>query len=492
VKYGALVSTSALKKDLPASFVVFLVALPLSIGIASASGAPVRAGLIAAICGGVIVGLFGGAPLQVSGPAAGLTVMVFGFVQRFGFATTCAIAAVAGLMQMAAGLAGVAQGALAISPSVLHAMLAGIGVLITVGQVHVLLGDTPRGSAAQNLSTLPDALGHANTTALVIGVVTLAVLLAWNRFVAKKVPFVPGSLVAIAAGTVTSLFLPGEVPHVTIDAGLLDGLALPTLGGARFEDIILSALALFVVASAESLLCAVATDQLHAGARANLNRELFAQGLANTASGLLGGLPVTGVIVRSSANVAAGATSKWSAVLHGVWMGFFVVFFSGFLSKVPLAALAALLVHVGVNLVKVKELRKLAEFNEVLVYAVTLAGVVFINLLWGIGLGFGLALVMLLRRTTVVRVDCKELDGRLDARVTGSLHFLAVPQLVSRLRAIPPGREVHLRFEELGALDHAAIEAIRAWRVGYQNAGGTVVKEPLDALWRELVPRAAA
>ncbi|MBE2248688.1 MAG: SulP family inorganic anion transporter [Myxococcus sp.] len=484
-------NAASLKKDLPASLVVFLVALPLSIGIASASGAPVRAGLVAAICGGVIVGLFGGAPMQVSGPAAGLTVMVFGFVQRFGFATTCVIGMVAGGLQMLAGAGGIAQGALAISPAVLQAMLAGIGVLIALGQVHVFLGASPRGGALANLEALPEAVRALNGSALLIGVVTLVTLLAWNRFVAKRVPFLPGSLVAITTGTVVSLFVPGQVPHVTVDGGLFTSLAAPTIGSATVTDIALAALALFVVASAESLLCAVATDQLHAGPRANLNRELFAQGLANLTSGGLGGLPITGVIVRSSANIAAGAASKASAILHGVWMLLFVVLFSGFLAKVPLAALAALLVHVGVNLVKVKEIRKLVAFNEVLVYGVTLLGVVFINLLWGIGLGFGLALVMMLRRTTVVGVDVKDEAGTIKATVTGSLHFLAVPQLVSRLRAIPAGREVHLRFERLGALDHAAIEAIRAWRVGYQNAGGTVVKEPLDALWRELIPRAA-
>lgn len=481
-----------LGKDLPASLVVFLVALPLSIGIALASGAPVRAGLVAATIGGVVVGLLSGAPLQVSGPAAGLSVMVYGYVQRFGFTTTCAITMVAGLVQVAAGTAGLAQGALAISPAVLHAMLAGIGVLITLGQVHVLLGGKPHGSALENLGSLPEALGSLDGAALTIGLVTLGSLLLWNRFLAKKVPFLPGSLVAIALGTVTSLLVPGTVPHVTINAGLFDALARPTLGTASLSEVLIAGLALAVVASAESLLCAVATDQLHAGGRANLNKELFAQGVGNLLSGLVAGLPITGVIVRSSANLNSGAKTRWSAVLHGVWMLLFVVFLAGFLEKVPMAALAALLIHVGVNLVKVKEIRKIAEFNEAVVYGVTILGVVFINLLWGIGLGFGLALVMLLRRTTVVELVQKELgEGKLEVTLRGSLHFLAVPALTTRLRAIPAGQEVHLRFD-VSALDHAAVEAVRAWRVGYQSSGGTVVKEPLDALWRELLPRAPA
>ncbi|MFZ5440277.1 MAG: SulP family inorganic anion transporter [Myxococcota bacterium] len=480
-----------LGKDVPASLVVFLVALPLSIGIALASGAPVRAGLVAATIGGIVVGVLSGAPLQVSGPAAGLSVMVFGYVQRFGFTTTCAITMVAGLVQVAAGTAGIAQGALAISPAVLHAMLAGIGVLIALGQTHVLLGSKPHGSALENITSLPDALGHLNGSALAIGLVTLGSLILWNRFLAKKVQFIPGSLVAIALGTVTGLLVPGEVPHVAINAGLFDSIARPTLGTATLSEVVLAGLALAVVASAESLLCAVATDQLHSGPRANLNKELFAQGVGNLLSGLVAGLPITGVIVRSSANINSGAKSRVSAILHGVWMLLFVVFLAGFLEKVPMAALAALLIHVGVNLVKVKEIRKIAEFNEAVVYAVTILGVVFINLLWGIGLGFGLALVMLLRRTTVVELAQKELgDDKLEVTIRGSLHFLAVPTLTTRLRGIPAGKEVHLRFD-VSALDHAAIEAVRAWRVGYQSSGGTVVKEPLDALWRELMPRSA-
>jgi carbonic anhydrase len=477
-------------KDVPASLVVFLVALPLSLGISLASGAPVGAGLIAAVVGGIVVGVFGGAPLQVSGPAAGLSVMVYGFVQKFGFESTCLIAAIAGLMQIAAGSAGIAQAALAISPAVLHAMLAGIGILIALGQVHVLLGQTPKGSALANLGGLPESLSQVNVSALVIGGTTLAVIILWNRFLAKRVPFLPGSLVAILVGTGLAFAVPGEVPYVAIGTGIFSSLHLPTLGGAHLDDLVLAGLALFVVASAESLLCAVATDQLHSGPRANLNRELFAQGMGNVLSGLMGGLPITGVIVRSSANIAAGARSRLSAILHGVWMLVFVLLFTGLLAKVPMAALAALLVHVGVNLVKIKEIRKIAEFNEVVVYGVTLAGVVFINLLWGIGIGFALALVLLLRRTATITLTLETRGEEIHARFQGNLSFLSVPTVVARLRSIPPGRTVHLQFD-VDQLDHAAIEAIRGWRVGYQNAGGKVIKEPLDVLWRELLPRSA-
>jgi carbonic anhydrase len=479
--------------EVSASLVVFLVAVPLSLGIAVASGAPVQAGLIAAVVGGVVVGLFGGAPLQVSGPAAGLTVMVFGFVQQFGFSAVGVIVVIAGLVQLVAGLLRIARVALAIAPAVLHAMLAGIGVLIALGQFLVVLGGKPRGSALANLQALPDAVAHLNPWTLLIGVVTFASLQIWNRAVAARVKVIPGSLVAVLIGTVLSLVVPGTVDRVSLGSGSLAGFSWPSIGGADVGGIVLSALALAVVASAESLLCAVATDQLHAGPRANLDRELVAQGLGNITSGLLGGLPVTGVIVRSSANIAAGARTRWSAVLHGVWIALFVLLASDILVRLPMAALAALLISVGINLVKVKEFKKIAAFNEAFVYLATFGGVVFLNLLWGIGIGLVLGLLLLLRRLTVVElVRCPADSGdTLIVTVRGNLSFLAVPTLSRELSMLPLGQSIELRFD-VKAIDHAAVETIRAWRIGYERSGGRVIKEPLDRVWQSVRSGSAA
>jgi carbonic anhydrase len=470
--------TPQFAKDFPASLVVFLVALPLSLGIAVASGVPVQAGLIAAATGGVVVGLLGGAPLQVSGPAAGLTVMVYGLVQQLGVKALGVVVVLAGLMQVALGVLKVARAALAISPAVMHAMLAGIGVLISLGQLHVMLGGGPKGSTWANLSGLPGQVADVNGSALAVGVVTLGVLVAWNRFVGTRVKAVPGSLVAIVAGTVVAVLVPGEVARVSLGSGLLSGASLPSTEGHPWEALVQAALALTVVASAESLLCAVATDQLHRGERANLDRELFAQGVGNTLSGLLGGLPITGVIVRSSANIAAGAATRWSAILHGVWVALFALFGAQVLGKLPLAALAALLVHVGVNLVKVREFQRTAVHGEALVYVVTFLGVVFINLLWGIGLGFGLALLRLLRHATVAEVELREEGESVVAVVRGRLSFLSVPALTQQLRAIAPRRTVELRLE-VEQMDHAAAEALRGWQLGYENEGGRVVNGSL-------------
>ena len=204
-----------LKTDFPASLVVFLIALPLSLGIALASGAPMKAGLIAAAIGGLVVGLLSGAPLQVSGPAAGLSVMVLGFIQKFGFETTCAITLVAGITQIIFGFLGAAQWTFIISPAVIHAMLAGIGILIAFGQVHVLLGFAPKSSALMNIAAYPESFMHMNTTAAVLGVFSLAVLLAWNKWGQKKIPIIPGSLVSVIAGTLLSSFIQPDVPPCT-------------------------------------------------------------------------------------------------------------------------------------------------------------------------------------------------------------------------------------------------------------------------------------
>ncbi len=481
----SLFSRATLSKDLSASLVVFLVALPLAIGIAVASGAPIRAGLVAGVIGGLVVGFLGGAPLQVSGPAAGLTVMVYGYVELFGFEATCAVAIGAGIVQVIAGAAGVARAALAISPAVLQAMLAGIGVLIALGQVHVLFGGAPKSSALENLTSLPATISGTHTGALVVGVATLAVLVLWNRTLVRRLPFLPGSLVAIAAGTLLSFAFSERPPRVEVPDNVLAAFTWPSFGDAKLSDLVLASLALAFVASCESLLCAVATDKLHSGPRARLNRELLAQGAGNILSGALGGLPITGVIVRSSANIAAGAKTQLSAALHGVWLLVFVAFFAGFLGLIPRAALAALLVHVGVNLVKLNELKRVAKFGEAAVYIATLLGVVFINLLWGIGIGVGIALLMLLRTLMRVELQVVERDGELHATLRGALTFLVVPVVTRELALLAPARTVRLSVDAR-QIDHAAIEAIRDWRIGYEAAGGRVVKQPLDELWREL------
>jgi carbonic anhydrase len=312
---------TVLRHDLPASLVVFLFAVPLSLGIAVVSGAPVMAGLIAAVVGGIVAGLLGGSPLQVSGPAAGLTVVVADLIAQFGWGVTCAITVGAGLLQVIFGISRVARAALAISPAVAHAMLAGIGITITLGQLHVLLDGAARTDAITNIVELPGQLLNIHDHAAAVGLAVIAVLLIWPRL-PHPLPRIPGPLVAVVAVTALATVLAFDVDRVVLPGSLLASLSLPDVPGGRWGGVLTGVLTVALIASVESLLSAAAMDKTAAeklgrASRTNFDRELVAQGAANTLSGMLGGLPVTGVIVRGSTNVAAGARTRASAVLHG-------------------------------------------------------------------------------------------------------------------------------------------------------------------------------
>lgn len=468
-----------LRHDLPASFVVFLIAIPLSLGIAAASGAPLMAGIIAAVVGGVVAGLLSGAPLQVSGPAAGLTVIVGELIIQHGWAATAMMAALAGLVQIVLGLTRVGRAALSLSPAVVHGMLAGIGIVIVLSQVHVVLGGAPEHSVWKNLRDLPAQLAGHHDAAVLVGVMTIAVLLIWPRLV--KVSFLPAPLVAVAAATAAALTL--ELPRVTLPDNPLTGLVLPRWPDAGLGVVATGVLMIAVVASVESLLSAVAVDKLHSGPRANLDRELVAQGVANTVSGALGGMPITGVIVRSSANVAAGSRTRASTVLHGIWVAMFVLLLTGVLELIPMAALAAVLIIVGLRLVSIAHVRTFLRHRELPVYVTTVAGVVLVDLGIGVLLGMAVALFSALYRLTHWRIQLEQrgTDHWL-VRITGTLLFLGVGRLTHELRRLPRGQHVDLELH-LDFLDHAAFEAIENWRAAYERLDGRVHIEEAHDIW---------
>jgi carbonic anhydrase len=469
-----------IRHDVPASLVVFLVAVPLSLGIAVASGAPVMAGLIAAAIGGIVVGLLGGSVMQVSGPAAGLTVVVAELVTNYGWTVTCAITVAAGVVQLLLGVSRFSRAALAISPAVVHGMLAGIGITIVLSQLHVVLGGTPSSGALDNLRELPGQLGTAHGPAVVAGLAVITLMLVWPRL-RGRLARVPGPLVAVGLVTAASVVLGLDVKRVELPSSFIDSLSLPVLPHGGWGAFALAVLTVALIASVESLLCAVAIDKLHSGPRSNLDRELLAQGTANMASGLLGGLPVTGVIVRSSANVSAGARTRASAVLHGLWVVVFSVLLVGVVELVPLAALAGLLVVVGVRLVDIAHLRSLRHHGELPIYVVTVVGVVTRNLLEGVLAGLALALALVLHRVLWSTVHAEELEPATATRaarwrvvVEGRLSFLSVPRLSRVLHHIPAGSHVVVELV-VDYLDHAAYEYLHAWRDRHQAGGGTVV-----------------
>jgi carbonic anhydrase len=265
---------SHIRQDFLASLVVFLVAVPLSLGIALASGAPIMAGLVAAIVGGFVAGAVAGAPLQVTGPAAGLTAIVFGLVQQFeDWRLVCAAVVVAGIIQLGLGASRVARMCLAVSPAVVHGMLAGIGITIALAQLHIVLGGAPESKALANLLQLPGQLLTLHGPAALIGIATIVMLLAW-QWVPKSLAVVPGSLVAVVVATAASVLFGLDVERINLQGGFSNGFQFAAWPSAdMWGAIIVGGLTVAAVASVESLLCAVATDKLHDGPRANLDRR---------------------------------------------------------------------------------------------------------------------------------------------------------------------------------------------------------------------------
>ncbi|MFC6064750.1 SulP family inorganic anion transporter, partial [Streptomyces ochraceiscleroticus] len=471
-------SPGAWRRDLGASFVIFLIAIPLSLGLALATGAPPQAGLIAAAVGGLVAGLLGGAPLQVSGAATGLLIVTADLVQRYGWQATCAITVLAGLAQLALGALRVARAALAISPAIVHGMLAGIGVTIALGQLHVVLGGGANSSALANIAALPGQLAGLHGASVLIGAVTVAVLAGWPRLpgrAGRALRRIPAPLPAVA--TATALSTGFSVPRVELPSW--SAPALPALPDTPLLGLVAAALTVTLVASMESLLSAVAVDKLAAEqpgpgpGRTHLDRELAGQGVSNVLSGLLGGLPVAGGAIRGSANVKAGATGRTSTVLHGVWVVLCAGLFAGALELIPLAALAALVMLVGVRMVSFAHIRHVQRHREFPVYALTLGGVVVFGVLQGVGLGIAVAVFLALRRLTHTRVSVIEEGGRHQVRVSGQLTFLAVPRLTRALAQVPA--TAHAVIELYGSfMDHAAYEALQSWTSAHRARGGQV------------------
>ncbi|MDT0341891.1 SulP family inorganic anion transporter [Streptomyces litchfieldiae] len=473
------------RADLSASISVFLIALPLSLGIALATGAPLQAGLVAAAVGGIVAGCLGGAPLQVSGPAAGLTVITAELIHQYGWRTTCAITALAGLTQLGLSALRVARTALVVSPAIVHGMLAGIGVTIALAQLHIVLGGTAESSAIDNVAQLPGQLADLHSTAIAVSALTIAVLLIWPRVPGRAGVTMrrvaPAALAAVTLATAVSWT--GDLRLPRVDLPSWSSHALPQMPEGPVLGLLAAVLTITLVASVESLLSAVAVDKLaavrqRAGgprvAKANLDRELRGQGAANVVSGLLGGLPVTGVAVRSSANVAAGAVSRASTIMHGCWVLLATGLLVGLLELIPLAALAALVMVVGIQMVSLTHIRSVTKHREVLVYGVTAAGVTLLGVLEGVAIGVAVAVGVALHRLTHTRVSHDVLpDGTHRVRVRGQLTFLAVPRLSRVLAQIPDKAPAVVELDGT-FMDHAAYETLHDWRAAHTAQGGEV------------------
>jgi MFS superfamily sulfate permease-like transporter len=498
----------SLKHDLLASIVAFLVALPLCMGIAIASGVPpekaAAVGIISGVVGGLVVGLLAGCPLQVTGPAAGLAVIVGQLIAEHGFEALGLIIMVAGAVQVLAGLMGVGQWFRAVSPAVIQGMLAGIGVLIFAAQFHVMVDDTPPGSGQEfggivNLYTIPEAVWKGvseaeHRGAAMIGLLTIVSIAFWSLLAPKGLKFLPAPLVGVLVAMAVTAVLRLNLIYISVPENLADVIALPDLPFlgrppdlTKLWPLLWAGAALAFVASAESLLTATAADAMQQHApRTKYGRELVAQGLGNLLCGLIGALPLTGVIVRTGANIQAGARTRASTMLHGTWLLILAVVFPHILRLIPVASLAAILVYTGYKLVSPKAIRALWQYGrgEVAIYAATLATVVIVDLLTGIVVGIGLAIAKLVYTFSHLRVEMSEENGRTILYLEGAATFIRLPVLSTALEEVKPSTELHVHFEELTYIDHACLDLLMNWKKQHEATGGSLMVD-----WEGLTAR---
>ncbi|BAG23037.1 putative sulfate transporter [Streptomyces griseus subsp. griseus NBRC 13350] len=469
-----------LRQDFFASVVVFLVAVPLCVGVAVASGVPAELGLITGIVGGLVTGFMRGSSLQVSGPAAGLTVIVFEAVSEFGVGTLGVIVLIAGLLQLAMGFFRIGRWFRAISVSVVEGMLCGIGLVIIAGQIYAAAGLKAPETGVGKITGLPgafaDVYGSAEALAsLAIGAGTIAVIVLWKRL-PKRAQSVPGALAAVMLTTALTLTL--GLPVATVEVEGLLGVVQPP-GAAAFGELASPAIwgtiiAFALIASAESLFSAAAVDRMHDGPRTEYDKEMVAQGTGNTVCGLLGALPMTAVIVRSSANVTAGARTKASRVLHGVWLLLFAAALPSALALIPLPALAGILVHAGWKLIPFRQIAGLwrEHKGEAAILVITALAIVVVNMFEGVLIGLALAVAKTAWEASHVRLEVIDKGaGPIEAYVSGNATFLRLPKILDTLESLPQDRPVELDLSGLHHLDHACRTALESWAERHSETG---------------------
>lgn len=507
-----------LRHDLPAAVVVFLVATPLCLGIALASGAPLFSGIIAGVVGGLVVGAASGSALGVSGPAAGLAVIVLGAITTLGAWETFLLAVVlAGVIQVALGFARAGIIGYYFPSSVIKGMLTGIGLTIMLKQLPHAVGydADPEGSLAfaqaggeNTLSALGQMLGFIQPGALAVAMVSLVVLVLWEQPIIKRMKaslWIQGPLVAVALGILLNEAFKAVAPSVAIASthlvqipvsegvrGFLSLFTLPDFSQLANPAVYTTAITLAVVASIETLLCVEATDRLDPMKRVTpTDRELKAQGLGNIVSGLIGGLPITQVIVRSSANIQSGGRTKLSAILHGVLLLAAVVAAPALLNLIPLATLAAILLVVGYKLAKPSLFAAMYQLGpyQFIPFMITVVGILVTDLLVGIGLGMAVAVffILLTNYRNPYFVDARPHKPGEVVRLSLSedVSFLNRATIMRTLNAIPPGTRVEIDATRSVNIDYDVYEILRDFEQRAKLVNIDLTIRGLDALRRQ-------
>ncbi len=507
--------------DATSGFLVFLIALPLCLGIAMASNFPPMAGIITAVVGGVLVSRINGSCVTINGPAAGLIVVILSSVQSLGngdallgYRCTLAAIVIASLFQIAMGWLKAGRLNAYFPASAVHGMLAAIGIIIVAKQSHVMLGAKPQSQEIlDTIAEIPHSVMEANPEIVIIALVGLAILMTWSMIRNRYLKMIPAPLLVVLAGMVLEkyfdlehehvyLFLPDQafLPHHEYSVGPKFLVSIPddVMGSFYFPDFSLigtmpfwgAVLSIGLVGSLESLLSATAVDKLDVYKRhSDLNRDLMAVGVGNLVAGSIGGLPMIAEIVRSSANVNNGARTGWANFFHGLFLALFVVFFPQLIHEIPLASLAALLVYTGFRLASPKEFAKVLKIGkeQLVVFCITIFGVLATDLLIGVFVGIcaellihvlhGVDIRNLLKLSyTIEQAD----DERYIVMVDGSAVFSNFLTLKSEVARLPRGQSIIFDLTSSYLIDHTVMEFIEHFRGDYIAHGGRCEIRGLD------------
>jgi len=473
------------KTDVVSGFIIFLIALPLCLGIALASGAPPIAGIISGIIAGTLANLLSGSYVTINGPAAGMIVIVAGAITELGFEGALAVGVVAGAIQIVLSFAKAGKLTGFFPLAVIHGMLAGIGLIIMAGQIHVALGrDNPREHGYHILTSIPPSFANLVPETALVGISAVLVMVFWPKLgaVAKVVP---APLVAVVVGTGIAL-VNGAGPRLDLgEGGLLAGFTTPDFSGLLSGPAVKWIVLYVFVASLESLLTAEAVDKLDPWQRrSNMNKELLGKGAGNMLSSAVGGLPMIAEVVRSKANILNGARTRWSNFFHGVFLAVFVLAAPGLLELIPLAALAGILLVVGFKLAHPNDFRHALHVGKVdfVLMLVTAVTVLLTDLLIGVATGIVLGLIWAVVKGASLgnlfkpAVAVIEQGDDVTVELRKALGFHNFIPLRSRLDAMPPGKTVTLDFAGVHYVDPTVMERLRDFELGYLADGGRVVR----------------
>jgi len=501
-----------IKNDLPASIVVFFVALPLCLGIALASGAPLFSGLIAGIIGGIVVGSISGSKIGVSGPAAGLAAIVLTAIGTLGGYENFLVAVVlGGVIQLIFGFLKAGIIGYYFPSSVIKGMLTGIGIIIVLKQIPHFFGYNidPEGDFAffqmdgeNTFSEIFKTVNNISLGSTIIGLIGLGILLLWSNFLSKKgkiFNLIQGPLVAVIAGIVYFLITDSEskygisashlvsVPVPDNFDSFISQFSFPNFGAISNPEIWVVAFTIALVASLETLLCVEATDKLDPHKNVTpTNRELLAQGIGNVISGLIGGLPITQVIVRSSANIQSGGRSKISAIIHGFFLLISVILIPNLLNKIPLSVLAAILLIVGYKLAKPALFKQMYQlgWKQFIPFTVTVLGIVFTDLLFGIGMGLAVGIVVILiksfQNSHFLHIEDKS-NGKHKIKMTlaEEVTFFNKGAILKELDRLPIDTFLELDVRKTRYLDNDIIEILEdfAFKAKERNIDIKIISE---------------